>query len=385
LSENGHPLHIVSVLTTHATGGAEYAAVDMLDALARRGARVKLLTNRTDLVAGTSVEARAIELGPKLRRSTTAHVATQAPLSLFRLVRALRGEARTAPIDVLLFHYKKEQLLSVAIPPRLASAVVWAEWGPLPVSLRTGLAKRAYVAASRAADLILAESGGSARSLAEAGVAAGKIVVIPNILDDHGLAFDPIARDELRRSWGFEDAFVLGCISRLDPAKRVDVVIDALAHTDERVVLVIAGDGADHQRLRRRAARFGARVRFIDSARGRVAELLSACDVQVYAPGPSEGAARAVSFGQLVGRPVIATAPEGAEGLVVAGTGLIVTPSHDVRALARAVATYASDPVRVAAEGEAGRLAAVDRIRRADALPALESALRTASQGGRRS
>ena len=380
MNKESPPLHVVSVLTTHAAGGAEYAAVDMLDALAGRGARVRLLTNRVSLVEGTNVEAVAIDLGPKLRQRTLARVAVQTPVSLGRLVGAVRREARSAPVDVLLLHYKKEQLLSVLLPRTLASAVVWAEWGPLPVQMRSGLPRHAYAIASRAARAVVAESEGTARSLVQAGVPAAKIVVIPNVLDDGRLAFDADARARRRRAWGWEKAFVLGCISRLDPAKRLDVVIDALEHLDEQVVLVLAGDGEAEAALRQRADRYGPRVRFVGGARGRIAELLSACDVQVYAPGPSEGAARAVSFGQLVGLPVVATAPEGARDLVAPGTGTIVSPAHDARALARTIQAYSGDRSRLAAEGAAGRRLALRRIEEADALATLESVLRGVSR-----
>jgi glycosyltransferase involved in cell wall biosynthesis len=372
------PLHVVSMLTTHAAGGAEFAAVDMLAALAGRGARVRLLTNRVDLVAGTCVPASPIALGPKLRSRTLTRVAVTAPLTLARLLVALRREA---PIDVLLMHYKKEQLLSALVPRSVAGARVWAEWGPLPPQVRSGWARLAYAQASRCADVVIAESPATASSLAAAGVDPAKIVVVPNVLDAGELAFDPAARANLRRRWGLEGSFVLGCISRLDAAKRIDVAIDALGELDARVALVIAGEGEDEPALRRRAARHGDRVLFVGGARGRVAQILSACDVQVYAPGPSEGAARAVTFGQLVGRPVIATGPEGARDLIVAGTGTIVAPAHDVAALARCVESYRADPGRVAEEGLAGRAAAVQRIADANAVEVLELALHRASLG----
>jgi glycosyltransferase involved in cell wall biosynthesis len=297
-----------------------------------------------------------------------------------RLIGALRREARIAPIDVLLVHYKKEQLLSALIPRSLVSAVVWAEWGPLPVRMRTGLPRALYVLAARSAESLIAESPTTAASLVDAGVAADRIVVIPNVLDPEDVAFDQVARLEYRRRWGLEGCFVLGCISRLDAAKRIDVAIDALGYLDESTILVIAGDGEHENELRRRAAKYGSRVRFVGGARGRVAHILSACDVQIYTPSPSEGAARAITLGQLVGRPVIASAPEGAETLVDAGTGTIVTPAHDARALARCIEIYRDDPARVAREGVAGRQQASERIRRANPIVELEHALRQAAQ-----
>ncbi|MDX6689280.1 MAG: hypothetical protein QOG15_737 [Solirubrobacteraceae bacterium] len=368
-------LSIVSVLTTHAAGGAEFAAVDMLDALARRGARVRLLTNRVELVDRTRVHAIPIDLGPKLRRRSLVAVASRAPLTLAQMVRALRREARIAPIDTLILHYKKEQLLSAMIARSVTTAVVWAEWGPLPLQMRHGAPRRAYALASRSVAAIIAESKVTAQSLIDAGVAAEKIVVVPNVLDSADLVFNASARCGLRQAWELKDSFVIGCITRLDPAKRVDVIIDALAHLDASVALVIAGEGNDESRLRRRAARFGSRVRFIGGARGRVAQILSACDVQVYAPSPSEGAARAIAFGQLVSRPVIATAPEGAQELVVAGTGTIVSPAHDPVALARCLESYRSDPQRIADEGAAGRRLALRRIDDSDAIGVLERTL----------
>jgi glycosyltransferase involved in cell wall biosynthesis len=320
VSDDHRPLRVVAVLTTHAAGGAEYATVDLLEALARRGHDVALLTNRPARVAGTTVPAVPIDLGPKLRRRTALRTALTAPMMLRRLTRALRREAERAPIDVLLLGYKKEQLLGTLLPRRVAGAVAWAEWGPLPAPLRGGVAARVYALAARSARVILAESDRTAASLRAVGVEPDRIVVVPNVLDDHGTGFDPEARAALRREWGLaDDAFVLGCVSRLDAQKRIDVLIAALARLDERVVLVIAGEGEDEARLRSLAAPLGGRVRFVGSARGRFAALMSACDLQAYAPGPSEGAARVVTLGQLAGRAVIATAPEGTAGIVAPG------------------------------------------------------------------
>lgn len=373
-------LHVVSVLTTHEAGGAEYAAVDLLEALADRGARVRLLTNRPELVTGTPVSAIRVDLGPKLRRRTVGRVVACAPITRWRLVRALRREAATTPLDLLLLHYKKEQLLAALVPRSVTGAVVWAEWGPLPPRLRSGAPRVAYALAARSAVVVLAESQETARSVTAAGVPAAKVVVVPNVLDPRRLRFDAGAREDYRRRWGAQEAFVVGCISRLHAFKRVDVAIDALRDLDERVVLVIAGEGEYERELRRRAAPYGSRVRFIGASRGQVAEILSACDVQIYTPGPSEGAARVVTFGQLVERPVIATAAEGVRGLVTEGAGAIVSPENDPTALACCIEAYRSDPARIASEGAASRARALARIEDADPMGMLERALRRAGQ-----
>lgn len=348
--------HAVAIMTSPERGGAEYATVDLLALLAGRGWQVELITNQADLVEGTAVAARPIELGPKLSRRALARVAAAAPLTLARMTRALRREAAQAPIDVLLVCFKKEQLLSALVPPGVARAIVWAEWGPLPAQLQQGLPRRLYVAAARRARLMLAESQGTRRSLVAAGVADDRIAVVPNVLDGAKLRFEPGARQRLRREWGASsDTFVIGCVTRLGKGKRTDVVIDALAHLAGDVRLVIAGDGDGEAGLRRRAAPFGERVRFVPTPRGWVHELLSACDVQVFAPSAREGDSRAAAFGQLAERPVIATAPQGALAAVAPGTGTIVHPAHDPRALASCLQDYARDPARRAREGSAGR------------------------------
>ena len=100
---------VVSVQTSSERGGAEYANVDLLVALAERGWDVTLVTNQPELARGTRLPVRTIDLGPKLRRANWPRVLGAAPLSALRLARALRELRPTAT----LVHFKKEQLLSL--------------------------------------------------------------------------------------------------------------------------------------------------------------------------------------------------------------------------------------------------------------------------------
>ena len=105
-------MKIVSVLTSDAPGGGEFAAVNMLEALATRGHETVLLTNQPELADGRKVEAQPIELGEKLSRRSYRALGVQAP----QLARRLRVELeRVWPYDVLVVHYKKEQLLSAVL------------------------------------------------------------------------------------------------------------------------------------------------------------------------------------------------------------------------------------------------------------------------------
>jgi glycosyltransferase involved in cell wall biosynthesis len=379
------PLHVVSVQTTAEKGGAEYSNVDLLDGLRERGARVKLLTNLPELVEGSGVPAQAVALGPKLSRRSVARVALGFVPWLVRLLRLLaRERSEAGPIDVLLVHYKKEQLMAALVPRRLARAVVWAEWGPVPFEFRRGLPRLAYLAAATRAARIVAISEGTKRSIAAVGVPPEKIEVIPNAIDVRSVDFDADARERFRAEWeAGPDTLVACCVARLHRKKRNDVLVEALGHLDGDVLLVLAGEGEEEPRLRALAAPHRARVRFIPTPRGYVEQVFSACDVALFAPSPTEGSPRSVVMAQLVRRPVLATDREGAEDLVVPGTGTIVTPAHDPAAVARALDAYRRDPERRASEGARGREHAVQRHDRALVEVRFEGVLRQAAGMGR--
>lgn len=367
---------IVSIQTTNERGGAEYANVDLLEALVARGHDVVLLTNVPDIAAGTNVRVRTVDLGPKLARNSIRQVALRTPLALLRLARALRDERP----GVTLLHFKKEQLLCSLLPARLTGAIVWAEWGPVPPPLRHGIPRLLYALAARRVRWIMAVSGGTRRTIVQAGVAARKVEVIPNLVDVHSIEADTTARVELRRAWGAgEQTLVVGCISRFQRRKRNDVVIDAMAQLEGDVLLVLAGEGDEEQALRARAAPYGERIRFVANVRGHVEAFLSACDLLVFAPSPTEGEPRVIVMAQLVGVPVVATHPEGAEGLIPPGGGTIVSPHHDPRALAAALAAYRDDPERCRREGEIARRATFESHDPERTLSAVERALGLAS------
>jgi hypothetical protein len=350
---NGH--RIVSLQTTDERGGAEYANVDLLAGLQRRGHDVVLMSNVPDIADGTGVRVHPIEIGPKLARRSVSRVLSQSPRTLLRIARALRAER---PVSALLVHFKKEQLLCSLLPHWLTGEIVWAEWGPVPVPMRRGPARWLYVLAARRAGAIMAVSEGTRRSVIATGVPPGKVEVVPNLVDTDDVTFDAAGRERLRKAWDVgEQTLVVGCVSRFQKRKRNDVAIDAMAHLDGDVRLVLAGEGEEEAALRERAAPFGDRVRFVANVRGQIESFLSACDLLVFTPSPTEGEPRVIVMSQLVGVPVIATDPEGAEGLIPPGGGTIVSPSHDPGALAMTIEEYRHDRERIRREGDLARRA----------------------------
>lgn len=347
-------MKIVSVMTTRSAGGAEFAAVEMLDALAERGHDVVLLSDLAGIGRGTRVRVVPLEIGPKLSSRTWLGLLRH----WFTYVRRLRDElASQLPYDVLLVHYKKEQLMTAWLAKRLRGKLVWAEWGPVPYQLRRGLPRQAYVGASRRAELVMAVSPGTKASLEAVGVPASKVVVVPNVVDVDSIRFTDAGRVAVRNRLGIPaDAFVVGCISRFHPKKRNDVVIDGVAGLDDpRVHLIMAGAGETEADLRGHAVQLGDRIHFLPTPGDDVAEVLSAFDVSVFCPSPTEGAPRATILGMLAERPCLATGPEGVADIIRPEFGAITQPENDPAALSVLLRTYLADPTLGARQGKAAR------------------------------
>ena len=345
---------IVSVMTTDSSGGAEFAALEMLEALRQRGHRTVMLTDMPGIGRDTGVEVLPIALGPKLSTGSWVGLALRWPLLLARLRAALRAQA---PYDVLLVHYKKEQLLAYMLPASLRGTVVWAEWGPVPFPLRKGLPRSAYLAAGRDAALVMAVSEGTRRSVTDVGVDPGKVVVVPNVLRTEEIQYTEQGRARVRAELGIpEDAFVVGCISRFHPKKRNDVVVSAVCDLDDpRVHLILAGDGETESQLRSLAAPLGERAHFIATPGREVPDVLSAFDVSVFCPSPTEGAPRAVILGMLANRPCLSTGAEGVSDMITPEIGGIADPENDPASLRALLVRYLDDPQRAAREGAAAR------------------------------
>jgi glycosyltransferase involved in cell wall biosynthesis len=374
-------MKIVSVMTTDASGGAEFAAVEMLEALRQRGNDTVMITDMAGMARDTQVRIAPIELGPKLSTGSWPGLAARWPLLVKRLAGALREQA---PYDVLLVHYKKEQLLARMLPAELRKTVVWSEWGPVPFPLRKGIPRRAYLAAGRQAALVMAISQGTRDSVAEVGVDPAKIVVVPNVLRTEEIRFSEEGRERVRRDLGIPvDAFVVGCISRFHPKKRNDVVVHAVSDLgDSRVHLILAGDGETESELRSLAAPLGERAHFISTPGAEVPDVLSAFDVSVFCPSPTEGAPRAVILGMLASRPCLSTGAEGVADMIRPEFGGIATPENEPNSLRELLVRYLDDPERAAREGAAARLYAERTYAGPVVAESIEGLLDSALAGG---
>jgi glycosyltransferase involved in cell wall biosynthesis len=161
----------------------------------------------------------------------------------------------------------------------------------------------------------------------------------------------PVPRPQLQLE---NDAFVIGCVGRLDAAKAHDVLVDAVAAAqDPRWTVLLAGDGPlrDTLQTQARDRGVGAQFRwlgFFDDVPG----LLAAADVYVQ-PSRYEGHSMALLEAMASGRAcVVSDIPELAGAIGDAGC---VAAAGDAGALARALGLLQADPARRAALGRAAR------------------------------
>jgi glycosyltransferase involved in cell wall biosynthesis len=300
------------------------------------------------------VPVAPLDIGPKLSVRSWRRLLVNWFAYVRRLRRALEAQM---PYDVLLLHYKKEQLMAPWLPRRLRPQVVWAEWGPVPYPIRRGLPRRAYLHAAREVAVVMAVSAGTKASVESVGVPPRKVEVVPNVVDVEAIRFTEDGRRAVRGQLGIPpDAFVVGCISRFHPKKRNDVVVSAVLRLDDpRVHLIMAGAGETEAALRAQAQPLDGRAHFVPTPTGDVAAVMSAFDVSVFCPSPTEGAPRATILGMLAERPCLSTGAEGVADMIRPEFGAIARPENDPDALAALLRTYLADPSRGPRQGQAAR------------------------------
>jgi sugar transferase (PEP-CTERM/EpsH1 system associated) len=168
---------------------------------------------------------------------------------------------------------------------------------------------------------------------------------------------------EERRS--VETAVVIGTVGRLDPVKKQDLLLDALARICQRqpnVKLTIVGDGPLREPLRSHATELGVadRVNFT-GARSDAPELMRSFDVFVL-PSINEGISNTILEAMATGLPVVAGRVGGNPEIVADGvTGRLYDPV-DASGLEQALMPYLTDPVVRRAHGAAGRARVVQNF-----------------------
>ncbi len=153
-------------------------------------------------------------------------------------------------------------------------------------------------------------------------------------------AYQNSQRDRLtlRQQLGLASQFVVGHFSRLSPWKGQHILIEALKHCPDEVVVLFVGDALFgeqnyvkqlHQQIEQEGLQN--RIRFL-GFRSDVPQLMAACDVVTHTSTAPEPFGRVIVETMLCGTPVIAAAAGGAMELVEHGkTGWLTPPSDPVK------------------------------------------------------
>src|SRR5262245_10134674 len=145
-------------------------------------------------------------------------------------------------------------------------------------------------------------------------------------------------------------------VGRLEANKRVDLVIAALAHSDRRIRLIVAGDGPLLGRLKEEASAAGVADRVVFTGNVSDDELvrLYAGALAIVFPPFDEDYGYVTLEAFLARKPVVTTADAGGplEFVDDGVTGLVAEPRAE--SIGAAIARLAADPRRARALGEAG-------------------------------
>jgi glycosyltransferase involved in cell wall biosynthesis len=352
------PVRVAHVVHSLAPGGAERRLVALLAGLDSE--RFTSLVVCVDDLGELAADVRALGIEPVLLGRTRKLDATV----VARLVQLLRRE------QVSIVHgwlSLPSVLARLAAPVAGVPVRVAAEGGVRSTTSRWRL--RAYGVLDRAlsplTDAYVANSNAVADALRERGVAARKIVVIPN-----GVAIpealSAIARARLRRELGAPDGSALvGMTARLDPRfkdhRTFLAAVAALRREGRDVHAAIIGEGPARGQIEQLAAELGIEEAVtITGYRPDAATLVAVLDVSVLL-SYSEGFSNVVLETMAAGTPLVATAiPPNREALVDGEEGVLV-PVEDLEATVAAIGGLLDDPARAARLGGAARARAAAR------------------------
>src|SRR5262245_6740303 len=312
-----------------AVGGSQRQLAMLASGLARRGHEVTIaIFYPGDEVEGArDLTQRVVPLGKAGRWHAIGPLA--------RLRRLLTTEQ---PDVLYAFLPMQTALAALLLPPRQATKLVF---GVRAAGMRaehydrlSALSYRLEAWLSRRAHLIIANSGAGRVDAMKRGMPQERIVVVRNGIDTETMRPDPAAGRAQRRAWGLpDDAFVIGCVARLDPMKDHANLLAAAAsfaatHADARFVCVGDGPAWYRDQLTARASSHGLEGRLVWA--GAISDVRSAYNAFDIATLPSafgEGFPNVVGEAMACGIPVVAT-DVGDIRTIVGELGEVVPPSQ---------------------------------------------------------
>jgi glycosyltransferase involved in cell wall biosynthesis len=206
---------------------------------------------------------------------------------------------------------------------------------------------------------LIAVSSEIKSELIRCGAAPDRVTVVLNGIDHNKFRRDRLRQRLARRQFQIaENEFVIGAIGRLEPQKRFDLLLEAVAllrNSRPKIRLLIVGEGSARSDLEKRLRELGLMsVCHLLGHRSDVVDVHHALDLFVQS-SEYEGTPNAVLEAMALGTPVVATDVGGTAELVEQGIhGLVVRPG-DAHALAAAIDRAIADPGVAKARARAAR------------------------------
>ena len=335
-------MRVLHVQRVSGIGGSERHLLGLLPALVARGIDARMYVLATgdahrfvDAVAATGVPVTTVPAGPDVN-----------PLALARLVRELRA-ARPDLVHTHLLH--ADTLGQPAA--RLCSVAAVSSFHACPPFYDRPPIRQVARLVGRMPRLTIAISEHLGRYLVDRGLTpADRVRVIHYGMDASGWRLPDPDRDAERARLGIgAGELVVGVSSRLVPEKGHADLIHAMGvavQSDDRLHLLVAGDGPLRADLERRAAAIlpaGSYefLGFVDDIRA----FMNACDVFAFPTTPDfgEGFGLAALEASATGRPIVGTAVGPIPEVVADGESGRVVPPRSPSALAEAILQLAGD------------------------------------------
>jgi glycosyltransferase involved in cell wall biosynthesis len=335
----GADYHVLHVRSSAGLYGAEYVILGLLPALRARGAEGTLLCLHNPNTPNQALCEKAQALGLPAQRLPCRGRFD------FATVNALRGLLARHPNALLHVHDYKSALNAWLARGRRNVPIVATSHGQFSSTLSLQLYHRLELSLMRRFERVCIVAEEMRPLLMRKGVAAARIVLIPNGIDTR--RFAPEVAPLERADFGIDaDAIVFGAAMRLTEQKNPLGLIDAFARVAAalpRAVLAVVGDGELRDAVAARACERGVagRVRLL-GARGDLERFYTMIDVFVL-PSLYEGLPLALLEAMAAQRPIVATAV-GEVGDVLTGLGGALVPPGDAPALAGAMHAAALQP-----------------------------------------
>lgn len=341
------------------------------------GQEIRILSESAGMIARGHRVALACPPQAPIAREAPAHGIELIPLPIekkrLRGLRAMRALLAGRRFDVVNTHSSTDSWLAAlaCASLRAAPALVRTRHVSAPIAPTAG--NRWLYA--RASDFVVT-TGERLREdvIGRTGCNPERVLSIPTGIDHE--RFAPGDRAAARRALELpEDRFIVGIVATLRSWKGHRFLVDAVAGlADPRLLLVIVGDGPQHEALQRQVAEagLGERVR-LAGQRSEVSPWLQAFDAFALPSYANEGVPQALIQAMLCGLPCVTTTAGAIGEIAIDGRTALIVAQQDSAALAEAIVRLRDDAPLRSALGAAARAHCLQGFTREAMLDRMES------------